>query len=500
MSRLPQKTRLAPGKAALPAALLTLLALAGCAVGPDYKRPDSPLPDQFNEAREANAADQPTAPMQKEWWTLFQDPTLNDLVRQALAQNTDVLLAVARVEEADALSREAGAAQFPEIDGNAGSSRTQTSTKTAVPLFPGMPRLRDDRSASLSTSFEIDVWGRLRRASEAARAQALASHYAQDTVQLSLAGLVASNYLALRAYDAELSVTRETLTSREASLKIVKVRQEAGLVSPVDLHQAESSLAAAQAQLAGLRQQRALAEHQIALLVGIPGFTVAPGDIRQLPLPPVPPAGLPSTLLQARPDVRQAEETLVSANAQIGVVKATLYPTISLTGTLGSESKALSDLFTSAASTWSLGLNLVVPLLDAGRHSAQVDQASARQKQAVASYQKTVQTAFKEVNDALVNLRESGERESAQAVQAEAANKVLQLTQYRYEAGYSGYLDLLDAQRSANDAQLNYLNSRQTRLSSTVDLFKALGGGWQDGTPRPAEPAPQAKAAGTATN
>ena len=185
--------------------------------------------------------------------------------------------------------------------------------------------------------------------------------------------------------------------------------------------------------------------------------------------------------------MRQAEETLVSANAQIGVVKATLYPTITLTGSLGSESKALSDLFTSAASTWALGLNLVMPLLDAGRHSAQVDQASARQKQAVASYQKTVQTAFKEVNDALVTLRESGEKEKAQAIQAEAAKKVLELTQYRYEAGYSGYLELLDAQRSANDAQLNYLNSRQTRLTSTVDLFKSLGGGWKDNSPRPAE-------------
>ena len=468
-------------------AALGLLTLAGCAVGPDYKRPDSPLPDQFNEAREASPADQPTAPMQKEWWTLFQDATLNNLVDQALAHNTDMLLAVARVEEADALAREAGAAQFPQINGNLGSSRTQASTRTATPTPAGTPRLRDDRSASLSTAFEIDVWGRLRRASEAARAQALASHYAQDTVQLSLAGLVASNYLALRAYDAELAVTQETVASREASLKIVKVRQDAGLVSPVDLHQAESSLAAAQAQLAGLRQQRALAEHQIALLVGTPGLTVPPGDIRQLPLPPVPPAGLPSSLLQARPDVRQAEETLVSANAQIGVVKATLYPTITLTGSLGSESKALSDLFTSAASTWALGLNLVMPLLDAGRHSAQVDQASARQKQAVASYQKTVQTAFKEVNDALVTLRESGEKEKAQAIQAEAAKKVLELTQYRYEAGYSGYLELLDAQRSANDAQLNYLNSRQTRLTSTVDLFKSLGGGWKDNSPRPAE-------------
>lgn len=464
-----------------------LLALAGCAVGPDYRRPDIALPGQFNEAKTLqDSASVSDSLVRNDWWTLFNDPALDALIQQAMAGNADLLQAVARIEEAEAVAREAGAAQFPEIDGNLGSSRTQASTATATQAPAGSPRLRNRHGASLSTNFELDVWGRLRRASEAARAQTLASHYAHDTVKLSLAGLVATNYLALRAYDAQLAVTREVLASREASLKIVLSRLDAGLVSPVDLHQATAAIAAARAQLADLRQQRALAEHQLGLLSGSPGLTLATGDIRQLPIPPVPPPGLPATLLQARPDIRQAEENLVSANAQIGVVKATLYPTISLTGALGSESQALSDLFSSAAGTWTLGLDMLLPVLDAGRRSARVDQATARQRQAIAAYQKTVQTAFKEVNDALVSLRESAEKEQAQATQAEAARQVLQITEYRYEAGYSGYLEVLDAQRSANDARLAYLTSRQLRLGSAVDLFKALGGGWQDPTPRAA--------------
>lgn len=462
-----------------------LLALSGCAVGPDYQRPEIALPRQFGEANALpDAPSSGASAVRGDWWTLFNDSTLNALIDQAMSRNTDVLQAVARIEEAEAYVREAGAAQFPEIDGNLGSSRSQASTATATPAPAGSPRLRNQHSAGLSTNFELDVWGRLRRASEAARAQALASHYAHDTVKLSLAGLVASNYLALRAYDAQLAVTREVLASREASLKLVQSRLAGGLVSPVDLQQAISAVAAARAQMADLRQQRALAEHQIGLLSGAPGLVIAVGDIRQLPTPPVPPPGLPSALLQARPDIRQAEETLASANAQIGVIKATLYPTISLTGALGSESKDLADLFTAAAGTWTVGLGLVMPVLDEGRRSARVDQAIARQRQAIAAYQKTVQTAFKEVNDALVSLRESAEKEQAQATQAEAAKQVLRITEYRYEAGYSGYLEVLDAQRSANDAQLSYLASRQLRLSSAVDLFKALGGGWQDPTPR----------------
>ncbi|MFZ2854159.1 MAG: efflux transporter outer membrane subunit, partial [Rhodocyclaceae bacterium] len=346
----------------LPPALLAAL-LAGCALGPDYRRPDAALPGAFTEAPLVLATIPAATPaarlLQKEWWTLFQDETLNQLVGQALAGNHDLLAAVARVEEADALLREAGATQWPQINAELGGNRTQASLANAV-ATPGAPRLRDARRGALTTSFELDLWGRLRRATEAARAQALSSQYARDTVELSVAGLVTANYLALRAFDAELAVTRESLRSRKDSLRIAQSRFAGGLTSPLDVHQAEGALAAAEAQLAGLNQQRALSQNQLALLTSQAGLTIAPGDLRQLPLPPVPPAGLPSTLLEGRPDLRQSEENLVAANARIGIAKAAVFPTLSLTGSLGSESAALANLFTAAAGTWSLGLGAVM--------------------------------------------------------------------------------------------------------------------------------------------
>jgi len=466
-----------PCRHATVAALAVLL--AGCAVGPDYLRPVAVLPDSFTVTAPAQAR-QPEAPIKKDWWTLFQDATLNELVSQALAHNQDLLAAVARVEEAEGLAREADATFFPQVDLSASASRTQVSRVTAIPLSSSTPRLRNSHTAALKTNFEIDVWGKLRRANEAARAQVLASRYAQDTVELSVAGLVTSGYLSLRAADASLALTQSTLELRAKSLGIVKSRLEAGAASPIELHQAEGSLAAAEAQLASLRKSRALAQNQLALLTGKPDLRVAQGDLQQLPLPPVPPAGLPSALLEGRPDIRQAEETLISANAQIGVAKAALFPSLSLTGSLGSESAALSNLFSGAAGTWSLGLAAAMPIFDAGRNVARIDQASAAQKQAVASYQKAVQTAFKEVNDALVGLRENAESEKAQDKQVLAAKQTLELAQVRYQAGYSGFLEVLDSQRSANETLLASVSTRQARLNSVVDLFKALGGGWQD--------------------
>ncbi len=469
------------------AASLAVL-LAGCAVGPDYQRPDAALPGEFTVAATPTPA---AAAIQQDWWTLFRDDTLNGLVAQALAHNHDLRAAIARVEEAEGLAREAKATFFPQIDLSAGSSRSQVSAVTATPLSANSSRLRDSRKAALGTSFEIDVWGKLRRADEAARAQLLASRYAQDTVRLSVTSLVTSGYLALRAADAGIALTKDTLDLRAKSRDIVKSRLDAGAVSPIEYYQADSSLAAAEAQLAELRRTRALSQSQLALLTGQPGLQLDPGDLRQLPFPPVPPAGLPSELLERRPDIRQAEETLVSANAQIGVAKAALFPRLTLTGSLGSESAALANLFTSAARTWSLGLAAAMPIFDAGRNSARIDQATARQKQSLVAYQKTVQTAFKEVNDALVGLRENAESEQSQNRRVEGANKTLELAQIRYEAGYSGFLDVLDAQRSANDAALAAVSTRQARLNSAVDLFKALGGGW---TAKEGKPAARASA------
>jgi multidrug efflux system outer membrane protein len=235
-----------------------------------------------------------------------------------------------------------------------------------------------------------------------------------------------------------------------------------------------------QAQAASLRLLRELSEHQIALLTGKPELKIAPGDLRQLPLAPTPPADLPSALIEARPDVRQAEENLVAANAGIGLAKAGYFPKFTLTGNLGKESASLADLFSAGAGGWALGIGLLMPVLDFGRTAARVDQAKAINQESLVSWEKTLQTAFKEVRDALVSLRENSAAETAQNVRVESARKALDLSQRRYAAGYSGYLEVLDAQRTINDAQIAMIATRQARLAASVDLFKALGGGWED--------------------
>ncbi len=461
------------------APLAAVLTLAGCTAGPDYVRPTTPLPGKFVEADDTAGA---SAPLNREWWKLFGDASLNDLVDQALQANADLQQAAARVEEADAFLREAGSALFPEIDLAGGGNRSRSSANT-VPALPANMLLHNDFRAALSTSFEIDFWGKLRRGTEAARDLALASHYGRDTVELTLIGLLTQSYLALRALDAQLAVSRDSLGIRDKSLAISKDRFTAGLGSQLDVQQAESARAAIVAQIADLVQQRAVAQHQLALLTGNPGLTLPPGDFSLLPLPPVPPAGLPSALLDARPDVRQAEAQMAAANAKIGVAKAALFPTISLTASLGSESTDLANLFKSDSNLWSGGLNLLLPVFDAGRQSARVAQSASLQKQALAAYAKAVQTAFKEVNDALVGLRQAGEKELAVDVQTKAATRVLSLADARYQAGYSPYLELLDAQRNTNDANLTFIRTRQARLSAAVDMFKALGGGWSASLP-----------------
>ncbi|MDR1163382.1 MAG: efflux transporter outer membrane subunit [Candidatus Accumulibacter sp.] len=463
-------------------ALFSLLAfLTACAVGPDYERPAADLPATFTAVPGKTPAwTASETHLLKEWWRLFGDDDLNELVAKARLHNFDLRAAVARVDEAEALAREAGAAYFPRIDLGASSSRSEVSRIGAIPVPAPNSRMRDSRQAALGVSYEIDLWGRIRRMNEAATADFLATAYAKDTIELSVSAYVVSAYVALRAADANLSFTQSTLESRKQVLDIVRSRVDAGSASTLELYQAEGVLEAARAQLAGLRHQRALAESQLALLTGQVGLTIKPDDLLRLPIPPVPPPGLPSELIESRPDVRLAEESLIAANARIGVAKAALFPSVSLTGNMGSESAALVKLFSAPAEVWSISAALAMPIFDAGRNFARIDQATARQRQELANYLKSVQTAFKEVNDALVGLRENSEGDRAQAARAEAATKTLELAQRRYEAGYSPFLEVLDAQRGANDARLAFIDLRQARLNSVVDLFKAIGGGWSD--------------------
>lgn len=451
-------------------------ALAGCAIGPDYARPDArlQLPDQYA------AAPLSAAPaVASNWWTLFGDATLDELVRQALASSPDALIAAARIEEADAVLRQVDAALLPQVDGSVAGTRNRISQTTATPIPSTAPITRSNVKMALSTSFELDVWGRLRRASEAARAQALGTRYASDTVSLSLAASVAQAYLSLRALDAQILVNTDSVTAQARSAQLTRTRFEGGIVSQLDVQQAEGELATYTAAQIQLEKNRALAENLIGLLVGQPGLKLAPADLRSLPVPPVPPAGLPSALLEGRPDVRKAETDLIAANAKIGVAKAALFPSITLTGNFGRESKDLSQLFSAPSAIWSLGAGITQPIFEGGRLRAQVDQVSAQQTQTLETYRKTVQTAFREVNDALVTVRQNAEAEDAYGKAMTAAQRALKLAQARYDGGYSPYLEVLTAQRTANDATLAWVQNRQARLNASVDLFKALGGGWK---------------------
>jgi multidrug efflux system outer membrane protein len=454
---------------------LAALLLSGCMVGPDYVRPALPLPDRF-----AASVDQPApVAVARSWWKLFNDDTLNALVDRALADNADVQRAAARIEQADAVLREAGAALFPDV-GLAGAASRSRNSGVAAPIPAGAPLYRNNFQTSITSSFEIDFWGRLRRASEAARAQALGTRYAKDTVELTLVSQLVGGYLNLRALDAQLALSRDTQVTRRDNAAILRTRVERGLAHELELQQALGAVAAIEAQIADLARNRAIAENQLGLLSGQLDLAIAPGDLRALPLPLHPPAGLPSSLLDARPDVRQAEAELAAANAQIGVAKAALYPSISLTGSYGSQSRELSDLFSGPANIWSLGIGLDLPLFDAGRRSARVDQVSAQQRQALAGYVSAVRSAFTDVRDALAAGEQAARSVAALQAQSSAALRSLELAQKRYDAGYSRYLEVLDAQRTANDASLSLVRARQAQLAEVVHLYVALGGGWAD--------------------
>jgi multidrug efflux system outer membrane protein len=463
--------------------LVPVALLSACnSVGPDYQRPQLAMPAQYSDKVD-QVSNQKNDQISSDWWTLYQDQTLNDLINKALQNNTNIKLAVARIEEADAFAREVGADLYPQVDLNAAGNRSR-ETETG-PNSTSSSNPRNNYRAFLGTSYEIDFWGKLRSAEESAIAQALSTRYAKDTVALSISGLVASNYLALRGLESQIAITEDNLKSREASLALTKRRLEGGVASALDVHQAEVASTNLSAQLTVLKRQRALNLHQLAILTGVLDLNLSMLGIQALSIPPTPPAGLPSSLLEARPDVRQAEEQMIAANANIGVAKAALYPTISLTAGLGGESLELGDILKSASRIWTGGLSLYLPIFDSGKLDSRVDQATAKQKQVLASYEGVVQNAFKEVNDALVNLRQNTELEAELDKSQAAAQKTLKIAENRYKSGYSAYLDVLDAQRVYNTTALAFIESRQARFVSTVELFKALGGGWQRNTAEP---------------
>lgn len=457
---------------------LTSGLLSACAIGPDYQRDTPPLPDAWRLDAEAHKP-----ALDARWWTRFDDPVLDALIAAAEQHNQDLRLAVARVDEARALAGIAQADLLPSLNASAQGSRARGSTVGLQPA-PGRP-IVEDKQAAATLSFELDLWGKLRRANEAAQASLLASQANRDAVRLTLLAQVAQGYFSLRALDEQFSLAESTLATRQQALLLQEKRFKGGITSELDYRQAQAEAAVAAAAVPALAQQAQQAESALAVLVGrSPRDIVAGGlprgkAIGALTAPPAVPAGLPSSLLTRRPDLQAAEQNLVAANARIGVARAAFLPSISLTGLLGSESVALNNLFNGPAATWSFAANLAMPLFDFGKTAAGVDAASARQRQALAQYQLAIQTAFKEAQDALVAHRKTREAAEARATQVGALKRSLRLARLRYDNGYSSYLEVLDAERGLFQAELDAIDAQRQRLSATVELYKALGGGWQ---------------------
>lgn len=464
-------------KSILTLAITSVFILAGCASGTDYQRPRADLPAQYAAQEVAGFALASASEVSARWWASFGDAALTKLVDQSLAQNTDIRQAVARVEQAEALTQETRAAQLPSLNAGGSASRSRNSAATNDGTLGNTVR------ASISTAFELDFWGKLRRASEAARAQTLATRYAHEVVRQTLASQVTRGYFNLLTLDQQIVIAREIEQSRTEDVRLQQRRLAQGVSSQLDLHQSETLRADAALQLKELERQRTLTLSQLALLAGSAQLDL-PARADTLPvLPPLPASGLPSQLLERRPDVRQAEQQLAAANARVGAADAARFPSISLTGSAGGESDALSNLLSNPSRIWSLGANIDLPIFDGGRRTAQLEQAKAEYSAMQAAYQGAVYSAFKDAADALTNLLVARSSEVDVQAREQAAKTALELARKRQLAGYSSYLNLLEAERTANSAQMQTLTNRQAQLSALVDLYKALGGGWSSGDP-----------------
>lgn len=447
-------------------ALAVAASLSGCMVGPDYKRPQSDLPAQYGEPAKAG----PIAVAQK-WWTLYNDPLLDELVASGLERNADVREAAARVEEAEAVMAQARAAFFPTVNGQAGATRGRQSAF-------GNYVTASTYSLGLSTSFELDIWGQLRRANRSARDTLLASRFGHDTVALTLAATIARTYFTALSLDSQYRASLEIAQAAEASYSLAKRRSEGGVASDLDLAQAGALRSGALAQATEVARLRATVAHELGVLTGRLDVKIPSKELGELPIPPLPPAGLPSELLERRPDVRAAEMQLAAATERIGVARASQFPTLSLTGALGFQSGQLHNLIDGGSKVWSIGANLLGPVFDAGLFAARTRQAEAQAHQAEAAYQRSVENAFRDVADALSNIELASKEETELVDSVLQVREALRLSQLRYENGYSAYLEVLDAQRALNTQNLAFIRNRQAYLSFTVDLMNALGGGW----------------------
>lgn len=456
--------------------LSAALLASGCTVGPNYKRPTAAVPGSYHGTTSDEAAQaQLSALGDQKWWDIFQDDQLRTLIRTALTQNYDSRIAASRVLEAQAQLGITRADQFPSVGAGAGISDTRSAQSKFLPAFE-----TSTGPVNLSAAWELDFWGKYRRATEAARANLVASEWARREVAATLVANVASAYFQLRALDLQLEISKRTLNSRQESLRLTRILADGGSTTLLDVRQSEQLVFTASAEIAVLEQQIEQEENVLSILLGQnPGDILRGQTLTEQHQPPEVPSGLPSSLLERRPDIQQAEAQLVAANAEIGVARAAYFPQLSLNGTGGFQSSALTNLFTGPAGAWSFGASLAQPIFTGGRLRSQVRLAEARQQTAVLFYQQSIQGAFRSVADGLVAYRKTREFRTQQELLFRSAEDAARLSHMRYNGGVTGYLEVLTNETNAFSTELGLVQAQLNELLAVVQLYQALGGGWQ---------------------
>ena len=453
---------------------VTLLALSGCTVGPKYKRPAITVPDAYRGVFPESAAQTAASIAEEKWWTIFQDPELQSLIREAISQNYDLRIAATRVLQAEAQLGITRADQLPTVTAGASSANERLPATRITPAFETSPS-----EVNLSLFWELDFWGKFRRATEAARANLLANEWAQKAVLSTLVSNVASAYFQLRELDLEMQISRDTLASRKESLRLVQIREKGGTTSLLDVRQSEQLVYTAAASIPDLERRIEQQENLISILLGRnPGPITRGKSLVEYAILPTVPVGLPSSLIQRRPDIQSQEQQLIAANARIGVARAAYFPQITLTAIGGYQSAALTDLFTSPAGLWSVGGQLVQPIFTGGRIRSNVRLTEAQKQESVLTYQRTIQQAFREVSDSLVAYRKNQEFRAQQELLAASAQDATRLSEMRYRGGVTSYLEVLDSDTRYFDAQLGLAQAQLNERLALVQLYNSLGGGW----------------------
>jgi multidrug efflux system outer membrane protein len=470
-----------------------MLVLSGCRLGPNYSRPAIDTPGNYRAQAPALDSTSSTPPAgsvstspsaeslgDAKWWTVFKDEQLQVLIRTALANNYDARIAAERVVAAEAQLGITRADQLPSLSASGAftSVRAQQSSMGSLGTLPAYRT--DSGQLALNASWELDFWGKYRKATEAARADLAATEWGRRATISTLISNVASSYFQLRTLDLELEITERTLASRRDSLKLTNLLADGGSSPLMDVRQAEQLVYTASTQIPTLKKQIEQQENYISILLGKnPGSITRGQKLVDQQLLPTVPAGLPSQLIERRPDIRQAEEQLIAANAQIGVAKAAYFPSISLTGSAGYQSTALTSLFSGPAGLWTTGASAAQPLFEGGRLRSKVYLTESQQRQALLVYQQTTQNAFRDVSDSLIAYQRSREAREEQQLLTAAAEGAARLSHVRYDAGATAYLEVLTNETNYYNAELNLSQTRYNEVLALVQIYNALGGGWQ---------------------